>query len=380
MGCWYPIFLKDSVFSNEKTGGMGKQGSGSGFQPPPDESVATHLEELSARLPAGLRFDNVERSGVAPEVDGWIDVVWRRHRQRFVFEYKRSSTPRAVQAAALHVRMHGKHPLVVVPFLAEERLVDLEALGVSGVDLCGNYVLLGEKFTLWRSGQPNRFSESRPIKNVFRGKSSIFAHCLLMGRQFDTLTALRDYAWDRLPAKVDDEAGSLSIGTASKVVQVLEEQRMVVRENKALRLVDADALMKALLAEYRPSQGTVLLGEAADSAAFFKHVRGARAVVTGVGSAPHYGVLSGSDVLSVYVSDLQAALRAAPVHATRVFPTIRLIEERSDVPYFDARRAEGLLWASPVQTWLELASGGPRERQAAETLALAIKSGRVGDR
>ena len=101
-----------------------------------------------------------------------------------------------------------------------------------------------------------------------------------------------------------------------------------------------------------------------------------RYVATGLGSAARYQVLSGPDKLSLYVSDLDAAADAIGMRETRVFPNIELIENQEDLTYFDARRREDGVWASPIQTWLELATGGPREREAAKLLRAALAQGR----
>jgi hypothetical protein len=44
------------------------------------------------------------------------------------------------------------------------------------------------------------------------------------------------------------------------------------------------------------------------------------------------------------------------------------VETTRNLVYFDLRADGNALWASPIQTWLELTHGGPREREAAEGL------------
>lgn len=58
-----------------------------------------------------------------------------------------------------------------------------------------------------------------------------------------------------------------------------------------------------------------------------------------------------------------------------LFPNLQLIEEKSDVVYFDARQEGVARWASPIQAWLELSLGGPREREAAQSLEMALLKG-----
>ena len=94
--------------------------------------------------------------------------------------------------------------------------------------------------------------------------------------------------------------------------------------------------------------------------------------VTGLSSAGWYGVLSAAGPMSVYVGDVAAARELLEVRETRVFPTIELVEDRSDVVHFDRRVDGTLAWASPVQTWIELMKAGPREREAAAALESSL--------
>ena len=327
-----------------------------------------------------LKVQSFGRSGDAG-LDGMLIARWGGRSQRYAFECKNVGTPKVVQAAALQVkhlihRYRGARPLVVAPYLSEERMAALTALEVSGLDFCGNCMLRADDFMVWRSGRPNRFPLSQPIKNVFRGRSSMLTRCFLIQPHFRSLTALRDFSAGRL---LSDDGKPITLGTASKVVGVLEQQLKVAKDESGLRLIDAQRLMGALRNNYRPAAGGRVIGKIGMAVAGAQerlqreHIR---SVVTGLGSASRYGVLSSSGRLYLYVSDLAKAAEMLGVEETRVFPDLELIEEKSDVVYFDARPADGRRWASPVQTWLELASAGPRERQAARTLEADLRDGK----
>ena len=357
-------------------------------QAPSEAELQGVLEEVFQEIGVpGLEL-RASASGLTPDLDGSLDATCGGYRSSYAYEYRTSSTPQVVERAMVQAQRYTRglcvRPLVIVPYLSEPRLKELAAQDVSGLDLCGNCALISDRFYIWRSGNANRFSESRPIKNVFRGSSSIFSRCFVLRPSFLSLMALQEFARARVGTDRGPEGGGayLTKGTASKVVRELEAHLLIVREQKMLRVLDMERLMDALLREYRPSQGRRLAGKAGNVTAMFEarsSVRGLRAVVTGACSGSHYGVLSGPDMLSVYVSDLDAAVRMSGLKDTHVFPNLELIEERSDVVYFDGRQDEGRLWASPVQTWLELAGGGPRERVGAEVLALALRTGHVGD-
>ncbi len=47
------------------------------------------------------------------------------------------------------------------------------------------------------------------------------------------------------------------------------------------------------------------------------------------------------------------------------FPTISIIDTEEASVYFDSRPSDGRVWASPVQTYLELMAGDKRDRETA---------------
>jgi hypothetical protein len=331
---------------------------------------------------ADLRLGPIRLQAAEPEArlaadrrpDVLVSARWGDSEQLYACAIKARSTPRVVDAAVAQAQRAARQadllPLVVVPYLGEERLASLEREGVSGIDLCGNGVVIGPGLRVWRSGQPNRYKDSAPIRNVFGGVSSLIGRCFLLCPEFASMTALRAFAIERMAS------GKLSLGTVSKVVRVLDEQVLVQRQQDGLRLVDPEGLRQRLLRGYRARptlrlEGRTDLGideawrrlatTAADAAAL-------RCTATGIGSVGRYGVLSAPAKISLYVSDLAAVRDLLEVQETRLFPNVELIEDGSEVVHFD-RRVEGdVAWASPIQAWVELMEAGPREREAADEL------------
>ena len=355
------------------------------------KDVPERLREGFLRFPqVKFTLDKVEGHESASTIDGTVDVCWQHYRERYAYTYRSLSTPRAVQTTVLQAKdgasRLGLRPLVIVPYLSEERLAGLEEQNVSGMDLCGNCILLADHFLLGNSGHPNLFPESQPIKNIFRNNSSIFARCFLLRREFPSLTGLREYANLRMivgERQAPSQKGLLAIGTASKVVGSLQEELMVTKHGNALKLVDAKSLMQALLRNYRPPAGLRIKGRTALAPdivwkrLFETPSEHLQSITTGVGSASWYGLLSQPDMLSLYVSNIEMARELLEVEETRIFPNIELIEEGAPVVYFDGRPEAFQVWASPVQTWLELMSSGPREQEGAKGLEAALMDGRA---
>lgn len=372
----------------------------SNSKPPTETELIPCLRNGEFALPpASLQLieDNaleISRGEFRP--DGFLEACWQGQKERFVFEYKALSTPKAIETAISQAVRYGEitglPALVIIPYLSEERLRRLEAEHVSGIDLCGNGVLMASHFSLWRSGGPNRFKDTQAIKNVFRGTSSLYARCFLLRSEFTSLVQLRNFALSRSVAdlSLSYKSGRLVKSTASKVVQALEEEQILYREGEAsqqsLRLVNVKRLLDMLQKNYMPSSRRSLEGKTPLSASeIWQRLSQSstketlNSVVTGLGSAAHYGALSGPGQISLYVSHLDTAGELLEVEQTRVFPNIQLIEERSDTVYFDARSDGQVRWASPIQTWLELATGGPREQDASRMLETKLASGRAED-
>lgn len=321
------------------------------------------------------------------QADGILEAEWQGRVARFVFEYKALQTPVAIDAAIAQVRSYSNalkiNPLIIVPYLSEGALLLLEAEGVSGLDLNGNGILVAPEMAIRRSGEPNRYKTSQPIRNVYRGVSSLIARSFLLRSAFPSLVELQSFAQERLQGEVPTIEAKLTKGTVSKVVQVLENEKIVLRERGSmrgsLRLLNARTLMESLRSNYLKPRERQMNGKTLLSVPeVWKRLQssGIRCVTTGNGSAGHYGLLSSSEKFSLYVDDFERAVELLEIESGPLFPNVELIEDRGDVVYFDTRKDADVLWASPLQTWLELSVGGPREREAAQVLEARFLQGK----
>ncbi len=313
-----------------------------------------------------------------PKPDALLLVRWDGQECLFACARKSRNTPKTIETAIAEASRYSRllrlRPLIVVPYLSEENLQRLDREQVSGLDQCGNGLVLTPDFRIYRSGQPNRFRDSAPIRNIYRGASSLVVRSLLMEGAFESLTALRDYTAERIPS------GKLSLGTVSKVAKALEEDRLLIRNEEGIRLADRRGALEKLLSNARSKRAVTLQGRTEMGLEEVGARLGAASqggdigpyTVTGLSSAGWYGVLSAAGPMSVYVGDVAAARELLEVRETRVFPTIELVEDRSDVVPFDRRVDGTLAWASPVQTWIELMKAGPREREAAAALESSL--------
>ena len=309
-----------------------------------------------------------------------LTAKWGKRSYLFGVECRRLGTPKIVAATINLLQRNvgtGMHPLLLVPYLREEQLAELETMGVSGIDLCGNGVIvIKDELLVYRTGFPNRFPQAGPIKNVYRRNSSIAARVFLLVPEF---ASVRDAL-----AEIRRRGGSVTLATVSKVCDRLDEDLIIERKKGAkkstrrLRLLQPEKLLDLLAENYQPvaevrtfrGKCNLRAEELQERLTRWEAKSGGRVVLTGASSVQAYAVMAREPVQSFYCSDLDSLLKSlGDVQATDRFANVAFVETRDDVVYFD-RRPD--LVASPVQTYLELRSGGKRERETAEQVRRVI--------
>lgn len=312
--------------------------------------------------------------GVRPD---WILVLgWLDERREFAVEYKSLSTPKRLQEAirqAAHVAKEtGLLPMVMAPYLDEQALESLADQNVSGLDFSGNgVVVVPGSWLVYRTGSPNAYPATAYIKSIYNGRSSLVARTLLLQRKFETVTAIRE--------EIERREGQISLPTVSKVLKRLEEELIVSREDGVV-VVQPDRLLDELTEAYEPPRITRQASyHAADLSALTKvwaqqiDSLSLRAAARG---EQLYTLFPGSErTLTVYAEDLAPLADTPLLEETRRFSNVQLMETREETVYFDRRKQEDFYWTSPVQVYLELATGGKREQEVAEDLRAALLNG-----
>ncbi len=345
------------------------------YQKIPTESEA--VERLRGGLvcfpPLTLRVIEVLEDDRKGQYDAVVEASWCGRECLFALEYRSRSTPKLFEETVGRIKRNsrppGTYPMLMTPYLSPEQLDKLEAQEVSGLDLCGNGIVsVPGVFCVFRTGRPNRYPQSGPIKNIYRGTSSLVPRVFLIKPEYGEVNAVL--------REIRARNGNIAISTVSKALATLIEDLMISRKNDLLRLIQPDALLDKLAANYdgpRPSRQWV--GRWDDDPGIFlpqlfdKASRtGIRAVVSGRSSAAQYAVMARESRIQVYCSNIETILRAAGsfIKENARFANLELIETCVDFVYFDTRYDRSIRWASPVQTFLELMSGDKRERETAD--------------
>lgn len=320
--------------------------------------------------------------------DWLLDVSWRNETRRFAVEYLRDATPKRLREAQREVPATGSYytplaladpnigdtifPMIMAPFLSEEKLEELAEQEVSAIDLCGNGVVIvpGQWF-VFRTGKPNKYRSSAPIRNVYKGQSSLVGRILLERPRFEKL---KDIA-----AEIRARGGELSLGTISKVLKALGED-LVATKDEGIRVVQKEKLLDLLGKNYQgPRDLRRVRGRLPERADMLRTLTSdAQALKTriAVSGIEYWARMPSSDSSPpVYVESLETLGTQVGFEEGGLFTNVEFRETRDSLVYFDTRDIDGVKWTSPVQTYLDLANGGKREREVAEDLRRRILGG-----
>lgn len=321
----------------------------------------------------------VRPSDIQPDV--LLDTTWQGKTYSFVGEVKRYSSDKSVNDAAERARLYAQtlkiNPLVIVPWLSNEQLQLLERKNVSGIDLCGNGVVVvpGEVLVL-RSGQPNKYPTTRLIRRVYEGTSSLVARVLLLRSEYSSLSDILD--------EVTKRGGSITLPTISKALKQLEEDVVIEKSRERIRLLQPDKVLDRLAANYQAPNfrgfvraklstrrnttiGTTLqkVAEAANE----------RIVLSGQSSVNFYATMGKEPIDLFYcteITTLPFEKFGAELDVFSRFPNVELRKADSETVFFDNRYQSGYYVASPIQTYLELFASDKRGQETAEQVRRKI--------
>ncbi|MBN1315793.1 MAG: hypothetical protein JXA42_10005 [Anaerolineales bacterium] len=310
--------------------------------------------------------------------DAAIEVSWREQSVRFVVECKSPATPKVFRDGLNRLKLTGLpigyQPLLVLPYLREQYLKELEREGISGLDLCGNGVVIAPgAFAVFRSGGENRFSYSAPIKNIYQKNSSMVSRVFLARPSYDAVQDILVEINQRNLLVNRWRQGPMSLSTVSKALKTLTED-LIVERNDTINLLQPDKVLQKLSTNYTPPKTKervrLKLPEESGPVQSWLH-KTAQALdlplmATGTSSVTQYAVMQRGDMMSVYCPRLEMLLEWLPPSQSDRFPNLELIATEDETVYFDARQEGGIWWASPVQVYLELMSGDKRDQETAE--------------
>src|SRR5512136_661091 len=115
---------------------------------PTEREMIDQLRRSKVSLPPlSFRFlKGQPKAGGSRLLDAYVEASWRKTSARFAIECKSISTPKAFRDGLNLLRSmslpKGYRPMLVMPFFSDLQLQELEREGISGIDLCGNGVVI----------------------------------------------------------------------------------------------------------------------------------------------------------------------------------------------------------------------------------------------
>ena len=353
---------------------------------PTEKEMLDQLREGRVQLPP-LIFSFLDEQldvGEDNRIDAYIEAKWKRKSARFAVECKALSTPKAFQNSVNFLKSltlpNNSLPMLFMPFLSELQLKELEREGISGIDLCGNCVVVYPgTFSVFRSGGKNRFPSSALIKNIYRKNSSMVGRGFFIFSSFQTVQDIRTTInqrnllvnrWNKKP---------ISLSTVSKVLKTMVEDLIITR-NETIRLLQPDKLLEKLWENYNPpvvkKRVRLKIPETNEPILKLLSERSQQLemplIASGTSSVTRYTVMQRGDLLTVYCPKVEMLLKRLPGSQSDRFPNLEFLETEDEPVYFDARQEDGFWWASPLQVSMELMVGDKRDQETAEQLKTLI--------
>lgn len=300
------------------------------------------------------------------QADAVVDLLQRR----FLVEFKPSATSTAVSQAIESLKRaeqsQDEHavPLLVVPFMSGSSRIRCKEAGVSWLDLSGNAEIRDDELFVLVEGKPNRYKTPGRPRNPFAPKSSRIVRTLLHNPRH--LYFQKDLV----------EITGVSKALVSQVVNHLEGQGLIERlDNGSVKVADPALLLDEWRDNYSITEHQITRGHVYSSGRSSELVRtlgekmnetGVSYAFTGLSSAWHYAPFASFRLVAVYVEDAlsivnskQLAFSAEPRGAN-----LWVIEPNDEGVFWNSEFHQGVRFASPLQTFLDLKDHPERADEA----------------
>jgi len=171
-----------------------------------------------------------------------------------VVEIKTVATPQNILMGARQLATYvandkesDRVPLLVAPYIGAKQARILEEKGISWLDLSGNMsIRVSNRIYIERTGKPNCFPDTAPIKKIFQGTSSLVSGALLLKPGgFSSLYEMVDF--------INARNAKITLSTVSKVLKILDEELLINRGESSIFVADQEKLLEKLTQGYKNS-------------------------------------------------------------------------------------------------------------------------------
>lgn len=332
-----------------------------------------HLSETAALQRArellGSIFDSTSEMRL---LHGPADALIDLPPGRFIVEFKRTSATAAIQRGIEHLKSTLGDttgiPLLVVPFMSASGKQQCMHAGVSWLDLSGNASIRHERVVVLIEGKPNLYKLPGRPRNPFSIKSSRIVRVLLSS--------------PHQPLQQSELVSRAKVSKAlvSQVVSTLMEEGFLVRNSGGdLQVSDPRLLLdewqqRYAFPDHGVTKGHVYTGgegpERVNKLGIKLSGLGIPYAFTGLAAAWHYAPFANFRLVTVFV---QTPLTPQQLDDIGFVPepkgaNVWLAEPSDESVFWESERHEGLVFASAIQTYLDLKEQPERSNEAAAEL------------
>ena len=324
-----------------------------------------------------LKIKLEDRKIKMAEEETRLIIGWKNGSEYFLPEILGQATPKQVDFSLFRIgekkarksekKGAGKSlfPIIIAPYLSEQSLNRLAEAEISGIDLSGNgVVVIPGKLFVYRAGAKNKFLSNAPIKNVFRGTSSLGARVFFTKAEYENVSEILN--------EITIRGGKTTFSTVSKVLKTLEEE-LLISKGERIKLLDAKKLLDLLTKNYRrPPVRQTLSIKCADLSSVLEKIseNAKRKNILFAWNYPaRFTVMpSDSSAMKIYTESIDELLEGVDFAETNRFPDLIMLETDEPTVYFDRRKEQESYFLSPLEIFLQLSTEGKREQEAASLM------------
>ncbi|MFQ5752722.1 MAG: type IV toxin-antitoxin system AbiEi family antitoxin [bacterium] len=300
-----------------------------------------------------------------------LQITFRRKnvKQTLLVEVKSSGQPRYARAAVnqlLNVKSENPdaYGVFIAPYISETTAELCRNNGIGYVDLAGNSWLNFDSVFIEIKGNPNRFSEKRDLKSLFKPKAERILRVLLSEPRRLWLT--EEMA----------ETANVSLGQVSNVRKLLLEREWIADKKRGIELTEPLELLNSWLENYQPDRNIrndfYFMGSIGEIELLIGNIckqTQTRYSFTGFSGAARYAPFTTYKTITLYMDPLPSINEdIMPFKAVTTGANIRILSPYDEGVFYGTRSIQGGMVASPVQCYLDLKDEKARGEEAAEAL------------
>lgn len=267
-------------------------------------------------------------------------------------------------------------PMMIAPYIGKEQAKILAEEGISWMDLSGNMVVrVANQIYIERTGKPNKFPDTAPIKKIFQGTASLVSRALLLKpKGFSSLYEVVNF--------INSRNANITLSTVSKVLKSLEEELLIRKSKSFISVINSEKLLKRLTDGYirsteRKARKTYKFTTESITKLFYTFFeRQIDYVACGFYAAKLRG-LATTDQVTIFVKDIEQVKKAGEYNWIQITPDaefgdISITEVKEPGVWFNAPILMYDSVVDDIELYLEMIVDTPRGPKIAKQLKQRI--------